>query len=177
MHDLIYHKDRISIDEISEFARDNHFQIQSLLYYANDCNDEFFLENNNSIIRIELTGINEEIALKVDNIIADSISQTLPVKEISVWAQLPSISVPWTDWLVYSTINKWGKRTRVGVTSNQIKMATPLIAPIDNYDPTPFIDTTQTKQQSASFTIDDLNNIDSLIEDIIDEDILGDYEF
>lgn len=177
LRELIYSQDTVSFDKIREFSKEAHFNIPSLLEYANDCNDEFFLENNNSITRIELTGINEEIALKVDNIIADSISQTLPVKEISVWAQLPSISSPWTDWLVYSAINKWGKRTRVGVTSNQIKMATPLIAPIDNYDPTPFIDTIQTKQQSASFTIDDLNNIDSLIEDIIDEDILGDYEF
>ena len=177
LHDLIYNKDRISIDEISEFARDHHFHIQSLLYYANDCNDEFFLENNNSIIRIGLTGINEEIALKVDNIIADSISQTLPIKEISVWAQLPSISVPWTDWLVYSVINKWGKRTKVGVSSNQLRMAIPLIAPVDNYDPTPFIDTNQTKQKTETFAIDNLNDLDFLIEDIIDVDSFDDLDF
>lgn len=174
LHDLVYSSYEISISEISEFARDNHFQIQSLLDYANSCNDEFLLVNNDLLTRITNTGITEEVAEQVDNIIADAISQTVPIKNLSVWANLPIIRIPWTEWLVYSVITKWGKRTLTATSSNQLRQSIPLVAPVDNYDPTTFKNV-DNGDSSGSFVTDDLSDIDSLLEDIMSGDFLDDY--
>lgn len=171
LHDLIYSRDEFTVSEISEFARDNHFQINSLLEYVNGCNDEFLLVNDDTMMRIERIGIDETLALKVESIILNTISETALVKNLSIWTELPTINIPWTEWLVYSVIFKWGTKLLAATSSNQFRLSVPLVAPVDNYDPSAFKDIDK-GVSSVSFVADDLNNIDSLLEDIIDFDIL-----
>lgn len=173
LHDLIYSSDEFTVSEISEFARDNHFQIQSLLDYANSCNDEFLLVNSDLMIRIDRTGVNEEVAEAVDTIIAESINETTLVKNLSIWADLPKVKVPWTEWLIYSTINKWGKKTLAATSSNQFRLSVPIVAPIGNYDPEAYRDIDK-GNESVSFVADNLDNLDSLLEDFMGDDFLFD---
>lgn len=174
LHEFIYSKDKISVNEISEFARENHFQIQSLLDYANSCNDEFLLIDNDFLMKIDLIGIDETKALAVDEIISNEITQTVPIKNLSVWEKLPAINVPWSDWLIYSVIMKWGKKTIVSTSYHQMKLSVPLIAPVDNFDPMAY-QYVETERSNDSFETDDLSNLDSLLEGIIDEDFLTDF--
>lgn len=171
LHDLIYASDEFAITEISEFGRDNHFQIYSLLEYVNGCTDEFLLINDNTMMRIGKTGIDEVVAHQVENIIYDSINETTLIKNLSIWAELPPINIPWTEWLIYSVIFKWGNKIVAATSSNQFRLSVPLVAPADNYNPDIFKDINK-NEDYVSFTTDDLNNIDSLLEEIIDFDIL-----
>ena len=173
LHDLIYSNDKFTVTEISEFGRENHFQIYSLLEYVNDCNDEFLLIDNDTMMKIGLTGIDENIANQVENIILNSISETTPIKNLSIWGDLPSINVPWTEWLIYSVIFKWGTKLLSATSSNQFRLSVPLVAPIDNYDPAAFKDMDK-GDSSYSFVADDLSDMDALLEDIIDFNVLGD---
>lgn len=172
LYDLIYSNDEVTVSEISEFARDNHFHIQSLLDYVNGCNDEFFLINNDLMVRIARTGIDDGIATQIDNIIADAISETTPIKNLSVWSELPRINIPWTEWLIYSVITKWGKRTMAATSSNQFRLSVPLVAPVGKYDPTAFRDIDR-GETTVSFVADDLSDIDSLLEEMMDDDFLS----
>ena len=174
LHDLIYSRDEFTVSEISEFARDNHFQIYSLLAYVNGCNDEFLLVNDDTMMRIERTGIDETLALKVESIILNTISETMPVKNLSIWAELPTINIPWTEWLVYSVIFKWGTKLLAATSSNQFRLSVPLVAPVDNYDPSAFKDVDK-GDSSVSFVADDLSDMDSLLEDIIGDDFLDNF--
>ena len=171
LHDLIYSSDEFTVSEISEFSRDNHFQIYSLLEYVNGCNDEFLLINDDTMMRIEKTGIDEAVARQVEDTIYEAITETTPVKNLSIWADLPVIKVPWTEWLIYSIIFKWGSKLIAATSSNQFRLSVPLVAPADNYDPSAFKDMDK-DGSSISFVADDLSNIDSLLEDIIDFDVL-----
>lgn len=171
LHDLIYSSDEFTVSEISEFNRDNHFQINSLLEYVNGCNDEFLLVDGDTMMKIDRTGIDESIALQVENIIFDAISETTPVKNLSVWSYLPTIKVPWTEWLIYSVIFKWGTKLLAATSSNQFRLSVPLVAPIDNYDPSAFKDM-EKDDSSVSFVADDLSDMDSLLEDIMGDDFL-----
>lgn len=171
LHDLVYSSDEITVSEISEFIRENYFQIQSLLDYVNSCNDEFVLATNDLMVRISRTGVTEELAAEVDNLIADNISETMPIKDLPVWSRLPKIEMPWTEWLIYSVINKWGKRTLAATSSNQFRLSVPLVAPINNYNPYAFRDID--KEDGASFAVDDLSNMDALLEDLIGDDFLS----
>lgn len=171
LHDLIYSSDEFTVSEISEFNRDNHFQINSLLEYVNGCNDEFLLVDGDTMMKIDRTGIDESIALQVENIIFDAISETTPVKNLSVWSYLPTIKVPWTEWLIYSVIFKWGTKLLAATSSNQFRLSVPLVAPVDNYDPSAFKDM-EKDDSSVSFVADDLSDMDSLLEDIMGDDFL-----
>jgi len=166
---IIYSRDEITIDEISGFAKENYFQIQSMLEYINGYNDKFVLKNNNTLIRIDSAGVNEDIAEQIENIIANIITETIPIVDLGIWDKLPKINIPWTEWLVYSVINKWGKKTIVATSSNQFRMSIPLIAPANNYDPSAF-NNIKAGEQATVTMADDLSDIDALIEDILEED-------
>ena len=115
------------------------------------------------MVSIESTGITETISQEMEEIIAVEISCTQPISQITCWHRLPRIAVPWTEWLIYSALNKWGQRLTVTTSSNQLRMAVPLIAPqgemvVDAFKEIP----------DESVQIDDLDNIDDLIADLIE---------
>lgn len=163
LHDLIYSGDEFAISDIKEFCKEHRFQIQSLLDYGNACNDRFFWQDKYTMVSIESTGITETISQEMEEIIAAEISCTQPISQITCWHRLPRIAVPWTEWLIYSSLNKWGQRLTVATSSNQLRMAVPLIAPQGEMAADAF------KEMSAeSVQIDDLDNINDLIADLIE---------
>lgn len=174
LHDLIYSADEFTVTEISEFGRENHFQIYSLLEYVNDCNDEFLLVDDDRMMRIGLTGVNEDIANQVENIILSSISETTPIKNLSIWSELPAIKIPWTEWLIYSVVLKWGTKLLSVTSSSQFRISIPLVAPKSNYDPSAFKNINK-GEDSCIYIADDLSNMDALLEDIIGNDLLDDF--
>lgn len=163
LHDLIYSEDEFAISDIKEFCKEHRIQIPSLLDYGNACNDHFFWRDKDTIVSIESTGITKSIVQEVEDIIAKEISCAQPISQITCWYCLPRIAVPWTEWLVYSALNKWGRRLSIATSSNKLKMAVPLIAPQGEMAADAF------KEMSAeSVQIDDLDNIDDLIADLIE---------
>ncbi len=163
LHDLIYSGDEFAISDIKEFCKEHRLQIQSLLEYGNACNDRFFWRDKYTMVSIESTGITETISQEMEEIIAAEISCTQPISQITCWHRLPRIAVPWTEWLIYSALNKWGQRLTVATSSNQLRMAVPLIAPQGEMAADAF------KEMAAeSVQIDDLDNIDDLIADLIE---------
>ena len=94
--------------------------------------------------------------------------------KIFQYGNLPTIKVPWTEWLIYSVIVKWGTKLVAATSSNQFRLSVPLIAPIDNYDPTAFKDMDKGDDQIA-FVADDLSDMDSLLEEIMGDDFLDDF--
>ena len=96
------------------------------------------------------------------------------MKNLSIWAELPTINIPWTEWLVYSVIFKWGTKLLAATSSNQFRLSVPLVAPVDNYDPSAFKDMDK-GDNSVSFVADDLSDMDSLLEDIMGDDFLDNF--
>ena len=170
LHEMIYCNDSFKISDISDFARENHFQIQSLLEYVLGCFDEYFIKDEDTLIRIEKTGITPETVKSTESILAEEVSDTKLINQLSIWHKLPKIECTWSEWLLFSAIKKWGTRFQVGTTNNQLRYALPIIAPNDRFDPDAFKNTV--KNESSAIKIDNLDDIDALLENIIDEDIL-----
>ena len=170
LHDLIYSTDEIMIADISEFMRDNHFQVQSMLEYVNSCNDEYFLKDRYKLISIERTGINQEIAIATEELIIEELVGTKPIRELSCFSALPRINCEWTEWLIYSTLNKWSTRLAVAPSYHQLKFAIPLVAPVGKMERIEYKDVKKGKPISE-VRVDDLDNIDELLADIIDDSI------
>jgi len=176
LKELIYCTDRISITEIRDFAKENRLQIPSMIDYVNACNDEFLLVDRDHMMRIDKIEITETIAKQIEECVMQGVTQTIPIYQLSVWGALPSLSIPWTDWLLYSVLNKWAKKVSVGTSSNQMRSAVPLIAPAGELNTTA-MGNAAVVDCAVSIKIDDLDNIDELLEDIIGDDIWEDsYE-
>lgn len=174
--DIIYAEEEFTISDISEFVRENRFQMRSILDFINECNDEFLLINSKVIKKISTIGINQEIALMVEDIILKNLTKALPIREVLILKELPKLRVSWTDWLIYSIINKWGKKLEVLTSSNQFRLSVPIIAPLGKMSISEFSNL-EVKEDSELNQIDNLHDIDSLLEDFIDiEDLFMEDE-
>ena len=169
LHNLIYSGDEFAISDIKEFSKENRLQIPSLLEYVNSCNDRFLLRDAYMMVSIESTGITGPVARETEAIIAQEVRGTQPISQLTCWRRLPEIAIPWTDWLIYSTLKKWGSKLAVATSSSQLRMAVPLVAPPDKMDSGAFKDIALDLPGQA-VEIDDLDRIDDLIAGLIDLD-------
>lgn len=169
LHEYIYSEETVSISDISAFSRDNHYQIQSLLDYANSCNDKYLMVDNDTLKMIDELDIDKTFSEELERILLNEVVNTMPIRSLQCWGELPKVNVPWTDWLLYSILNKWSKVFDVGPSNSQLRQAVPLIAPKGKLDIRPFVNLSVYDNMRLA---DDLNNIDDLLEDIIGNEIL-----
>lgn len=170
LHDLIISSDEIAISEITAFAKDNHYEIYSILELLNSFNGTHLLMNRETLASTEYIGITDDIAENVIAILQSEIVETTLITALECIYRLPKINVPWTEWLVYSVVNKWGESIVAGTTSNQFKLSVPVVAPRGMLDVQKYeglsVDTATPLMQ-----VDDLDNIDDLISDFIEFDL------
>ena len=170
LHDLIISSDEIAISEITAFAKDNHYEIYSILELLNSFNGTHLVMDRDTFASIERIGINNDIAKNVIAILQDEVTETELITSLECIYRLPKINVPWTEWLIYSVVNRWGESLVAGTTSNQFKLSVPVVAPRGNLDVQKYegisVDTTVSIAQ-----VDDLDNIDDLISDFIEFDL------
>ena len=100
----------------------------------------------------------------------------MATRNLQYWGALPTIKVPWTEWLIYSVLKKWGKNIEVAPSYGQFRMAIPLVAPKGKMETAPYADAYKSgiqPKQDMSVKIHDLDHIDDILADILGEDILG----
>ena len=169
LHEYVYNSDEIAVSDLFDYVRENKIYVQSMLGYINSCNDQFIFADEDNIIRIELSGVNKEIAEQVEELVLTETMSTVPIRDLMIWNKLPIISVPWTEWLIYSVLYKWGRRTEVSTSSGQLRYAVPLVAPLGRMDASDYKD--MKKDHSATYQCDNLDDIDSLLVDMISDDM------
>ena len=161
----------ISIKDITLYAKELKYQVYSILDLMNSYNDSHLLINAESIASFEYIGITQEIAEKVETIVTSGISGTVLISSLSCINSLPKLNIPWTEWLIYSVLLKWGKNTDLSVTNKYFYYAHPVVAPKGKLDISDVnIDEISTTGNDE-FIIDDLDNIDDLIADAIDDEL------
>lgn len=177
LHELLYSSEEFTFDDISDFSKDNHYWIQSQLDYVNSCNDKYLIINDSTVKSIESIGINEEIAHTVEQVILNEVIETVPISQLSCWDMLPPINVPWTEWLIYSVLNKWSRQLSVAPSSNQFRLSIPLVAPNGKMDTLPFADVYKNvKANDSKHTVvaDNLEDIDSILAEMLGDELLED---
>lgn len=178
LREFVDGNDRISITEISSYAAEIHFRLQSTLGFINSCNDRYLLISNEIMVLLEDTGVDESIAHLVEDLVCEEITDTALIRSLPCWMKLPPIKVPWTEWLVYSVLNKWGTRVEVAPSYNQFRMAVPLVSPKGKMQAEPFAEAYKELDCTAgnlSVSIsNDLGHIDDLLIELTDEELLED---
>lgn len=170
LKDLILNNEKIAISDITAFAKENRYIIYSILEYLNSFNASHLLMDMNTLATIDHIGITDTIANDVISILQDEVVEACLITSLECVYRLPKINVPWTEWLIYSVVNKWGNALEVNTTSNQFKLSVPLISPQGKMNTQKFegiaVDTT-----ASILQVDDLDNIDDLIADYIEFDL------
>lgn len=173
LHDFVYTKNHVTVSEISAFIKETRLYVQSLLAFIDECNDKYLLTDSEMLQLIENTGIDAAVAEKVEKTVLTEIHKTATIRSLQCWNLLPTIKVPWTEWLVYSALKKWGKHIEVAPSNIQFRLAVPLVAPKGKMDTTPYVEAYKTSVQSkqdSAVAILDLDNIDDILADILADD-------
>lgn len=165
MHEMVEIAEKIYLSEIVNFAKENHFQLNSILEFAVSCNDTHLLLNNTELASFKYIGVNEYIAKEVENIILDEIKGTTYISDMQCIYKFPKINVKWTEWLIYTLLCKWGKNVDVTVTSTTFRYAQAVIAPKGDMC-TENLEKRINNSSENMYLPDDLENIDDLVIDI-----------
>lgn len=167
LEEIILSSDRICISQITLFARENHFQINSILDFMNSFNDTHLLINDDEIASIDYIGINIELATYIENLICKELSGGKAITELECISKFPILSIPWNEWLIYSILYKWSDKLIVATTSNQFRQSIPIVA-LKEADISEMINQISNQDSGIIGEIDNLENIDDLISEYID---------
>ena len=122
----------IKISDLFDYVYKNQLTIPSITDYINDLKDEYVFKDKDTIIAIEksnLTVYNTQIAEQV-------LLQAMGTDDFIVSSKFNSYNflpteVKWTDWLLYSAINKFGKKLKVITSFSQMRRANPIFIKAD----------------------------------------------
>lgn len=175
LHEFVNKHTTVTVAQISEFVRASKINVPSHLDLIDECNDRFLLTDADTLQIIENTGIDREISQRIETMILAEITQTIRIRDLQCWGQLPVVKVPWTDWLIYSVLKKWGDQIEVAASYHQFRYAVPLVAPVGKMDTSQYdepITAENAVGQSATAAILDLDNLDDILVDILTDDML-----
>lgn len=162
IQEVVQASDTMEIAEISSFARNNYHQINNILGFLDSCNETHFLINSSEIASIDIIGITKEHVEHIENILDEEVGTTMPISNLKCVHLFPTLNLPWTEWLIYSAIKRWGTRYEVRASEAQLKQSLALIAPKGKMQ----IDELESLAINDKLIIaDNLKNIDDLIED------------
>jgi hypothetical protein len=178
LHDFVYTKDTVLLTDIRDFVQDSRGFLGSILEFADSCNDRYLLADGKRLTAIEHIGVDESIARMLEEVILPEVSCTMPIRSLTCWNRFPKILVPWTEWLVYSVLNKWSHNLETAPSYNQMRLSIPLVAPAGKMDVTPFAEAYKDIEfqydDVALPVADDLDQIDDLLTDLMGEQLLED---
>ena len=175
LRDFMNKYTKVTVAQISEFIRDSKINVPSHLDLIDECNDQFFLTDADTLQIIENTGVDREIAQRIEAMIIAEINGTVRIKDLQCWGQLPKVKLPWTDWMVYSALKKWATKVEVAASYPQFRYAVPLVAPVGKMDLTQYTGAVRVEDAAGQGTVKilDLDNIDDILADILTDDSLG----
>lgn len=170
LQEMVIESETIELSDIMSVARENHFQINSILEFANSCNETHLLINDRELAELSYIGITEQDAKEIERIIVEEVSETRYIADLCCTHKFRRLNVPWTNWLIYSVLLKWSNELEVTVTSTTFRQAQPVVAikgKLKGID----VSKLGNSEVAESYMPDDLENIDDLISDILFEEI------
>lgn len=168
LQEVVQASDVMEISDISVYARKNYHQINNILGFLDTCNETHFLINNSEIASIDIIGITETDIDNIEKTLEKEVKDVMAINNLKCVHMFPKVNFPWTEWLIYSGIKRWGKKYEVKPSESQLKQAIALIAPKGKM----VVEKAENLSENSELVIaDDLSNIDDLIENFALEEL------
>jgi hypothetical protein len=172
-------KKEIEVKAVLKYTKNNHYIVYNILDLLNSLNQFHFIQNKEKLIRFDTIGLDEIIYKKIEEIIFDELGDkvSMPISQISSIHLFPTINCKWTMWLIYSSINRWGKKLAACTSIGQFRYTIPFLVKKDMMDCVDVDDYTTTQQDEEVKMADDLDEIEELLDedDLFEDDL--DKEF
>ena len=117
------------VSDLFDYLQSRQIRTMDALKFINSLNEEYFLIDQQALMSIDDIGVTEEHCQMIERMILDEITSCIPIRDLICTFRFPQLSVKWTDWLVYSVLNKWSQEIDVYASYNQFRYAIPLVAP------------------------------------------------
>lgn len=153
-----------NIKDIEDYFNETYFRSFPILEFINTLNEEYYLLNDQCIISVSEISLSPEQIEDIDTQIYNLIKGTHYIKSILPQLNLPDIQYGWSDWLLYSLINRWSSKLEVSTDNNQFRYSTPIVSKAGHMD----------KDNILNYSMITESNIDVLFEDIMGEELGGD---
>jgi len=116
------------ITDLFEYLKSRQIRTGDILKFLDSLNEEYLLVNKSTLMRIDDIGVTREHCQRIEELILNEISDNTPIKELICTYQFPRLNVRWTDWLIYSVLNKWSTKLEVHASHIQFRYAVPIVA-------------------------------------------------
>ena len=103
IRELVYDSDEIELDDVFDYAKENHYYIYSKLDFANSLINTHVFKNKDVLIRLTETGFDEsEIPVIEDMILSELSGNNKLIGDLECVYRFKSIMIPWNEWFIYS---------------------------------------------------------------------------
>lgn len=119
--------DEIRITDLYKYIYDNRLALASITEYINEMKDEYVFKDKETIVSIEKSKINKYNAQVAENVLLNAIGSDgfVVASKFKNYKFLPN-DVQWTDWLLYSCMNKFSNKIKVMQTESWMKRSEPV---------------------------------------------------
>ena len=137
--DYLRQYDEIQINDLWDYVYSNQLGLASITEFINEMSDEYVFKDKNTIIDIEKTNINKYNVQIAENVLCNAMKndEFIISSKFTNYDFLPN-NVKWTDWLLFSAINKYGTKLKAITSSAQMRHSEPVFIkrelPINNID-------------------------------------------
>jgi hypothetical protein len=172
-------KKYVLIEDIKTYAKEKQIQIYDLSKLLNSYNGRYFIYSKEKLISIEEIGLSKTDFTRIEEVTLNELGETeyAEISRLNIINRLPKGAVPLTDWVIYSIINKFGTQISVTTSTPQFLHSVPIV--MKNGTDTDTIREKYALHFGTSvghIEIDDLSDIDTLLENIIDSEFFWEEE-
>ena len=120
--EFVYSKDVCLIEELLDFIYESQMHIYSILDCVNSL-DGYVFKDETCVILEEKTNINKYNVATAEKLVEKELGNNdfIFVEKLKSFSYFP-VEVQWTDWLLYSAINKYGANFNAISSNNMFKM-------------------------------------------------------
>lgn len=160
----------VDITDIKNYAKEKQILIYDLSKLLDSYSDRYFILNKELIVSVDEIGYSQDEFSQVENAVIKALGnlEHSEIAKLNVINSLPKANIALTEWLIYSIINKYGTQIFATTSTPQFMNSVPLVVR-NGADIESIRDEYAFSVTSAqTIKIDDLSDIDSLVEEIID---------
>lgn len=170
LRSFFWGKKYVNISDIKNYAKEKQIQIYDLSKLLDSYSDRYFIFNKERLISIDEIGYSPDEFAQVEDIVIQALGslEYCEISKLNVVNGLPKANVALTEWIVYSIINKYGTQLSATTSTPQFMNSVPLVFRNSIDIETVRDDYASSGVADQTVRIDDLADIDSLVEGIID---------
>jgi Fe-S cluster biosynthesis and repair protein YggX len=172
LRESFWGKKYVDIADIKNYAKEKQIQIYDWSKLLDSYNDKYFIYDKERLIRIDESGYKPEDFVCIEKIILEALGalEYCEISKLNMLNSLPKLKVELTDWIIYSIINKYGTKISAITSTPQFLNSVPIVFrnSIGIETIRDYYASSDTADQTVK--IDDLTDVDSLVEGLIDPD-------